>query len=65
MFDDQKNIVEFLTGSASIAKYRRNRKVLLDYKILEGVTVKENGNYIEVLIKNADKIKVRINLKAL
>ena len=48
--------------------YRKNYELKVmdfDYKILEGVTVKENGNYIEVLIKNADKIKVRINLRAL
>ena len=48
--------------------YKNNYKLTItdiEGKELEGVTVTENGNYIEVLINNEDKIKVKVNLKAL
>ena len=34
-------------------------------KELDGVTIKQNGNYIEISINNQDKIKVKVNLVAL
>lgn len=45
----QKDIVDFLTGNASVAQYRRNRKVLLNYQILE--VLQETDSFTEYLCK--------------
>ena len=45
----QKDVVEFLTGNASVAQYRRKRKVLLDYQIIE--VLQETDSFTEYLCK--------------